>query len=109
MTNQVIIEQVSQSTVEVQPLATTGVEINPQDLSAVDVSSETLSAIELGLTNIGLQGPVGPQGPQGVPGPNEIGGHPVVVTDAQSLDVLQFKTAAWRNLPQETLTDGGNF
>lgn len=89
MTNQVIIQQVSPSTVEVKP--------NEQPV------------VEFGLTNIGLRGPQGIQGPQGEPGPNEIGGHPVIVTDAQSLDILQFKTAAWRNLPQETLTDGGNF
>lgn len=89
MTNQVIIQQVSPSTVEVKP--------NDQ------------ASVDLGLTNIGLRGPQGIQGPQGEPGPNEIGGHPVIVTDAQSLDILQFKTAAWRNLPQETLTDGGNF
>lgn len=89
MTNQVIIEQVGQSTVEVKP--------NEQ------------TAIEVGLTNVGIQGPVGPQGPQGVPGPNEIGGLPVVLSDAQPLDILQIKTGAWRNFPQERLTDGGNF
>lgn len=109
MTNQVTIQQVGLSTIVVQPLASTGVEINPQDLAAVNVTTEALTAIELGLTNIGLRGPQGIQGEQGVPGPNEIGGHPVVVTDAQSLDILQFKTAAWRNFPQEKLTDGGNF
>ena len=109
MTNQVIIQQVAPSTVEVQPLAIAGVEINPSDLSSVDVHSEAQTAIELGLTNIGLRGPQGIQGPQGDPGPNEIGGFPVLLADAQEKDILQLKTAAWRNTPQEALTDGGNF
>jgi len=87
--NQLVIQQVSPSTVEVSP--------NDQ------------SAIELGLTNIGLRGPQGIQGIQGVPGPNEIGGYPVMLADAQEKDILQLKTAAWRNTPQEALTDGGNF
>ena len=89
MTNQVVIQQVSPSKVEVQP--------NEQPV------------VELGLTNIGLRGPQGIQGPQGVPGPNEIGGFPVVLDSAQEKDILQLKTAAWRNTPQEALTDGGNF
>lgn len=89
MTNQVIIQQVSPSAVEVQPI--------------------DQPVVELGLTNIGLRGPQGIQGPQGIPGPNEIGGYPVVLADAQEKDILQLKTAAWRNTPQETLTDGGNF
>lgn len=89
MTNQVVIQQVSPSTVEVQPI--------------------DQPVVELGLTNIGLRGPQGIQGPQGVPGPNELGGFPVVLADAQEKDILQLKTAAWRNTPQEALTDGGNF
>lgn len=89
MINQLVIQQVSPSTVEVQPL--------------------DQPAVELGLTNIGLRGPQGIQGPQGDPGPNEIGGFPVLLADAQEKDILQLKTAAWRNTPQEALTDGGNF
>lgn len=63
----------------------------------------------------GIQGPkgdkgdTGPAGPVGPAGPNEIGGYPVMLTDAAENDMLQLKSWAWKNTPQEALTDGGNF
>ena len=38
-----------------------------------------------------------------------IGDFPVILTSAQENDVLQLKSWAWKNTPQEVLTDGGNF
>ena len=42
-------------------------------------------------------------------GDNTIGDFPVILTSAQENDTLQFKSWAWKNIPQEALTDGGNF
>lgn len=74
--------------------------------ATVEVVSPDQTSIVLGLTNIGIRGPVGPVGPAG---PNSIGGFPVVVQEAEENDMLQLKSWAWRNIPQEALTDGGNF
>lgn len=74
--------------------------------ATVEVTAPNQAAVELSLTNIGIRGPIGPVGPAG---PNEIGGLPVMLTDAQENDMLQVKSWAWRNVPQEALTDGGNF
>lgn len=62
--------------------------------------------------SVGLQGPQGPQGiqgPVGPAGPNEIGGVPIVLSNPKDGDTLQLQSYAWKNTPQETLTDGGNF
>ena len=74
--------------------------------ATVEVVAPNQAAIELSLTNIGIRGPIGPVGP---PGPNEIGGLPVMTDGLQENDMLQIKSWAWRNVPQEALTDGGNF
>ena len=42
-------------------------------------------------------------------GNDELGGFPVVLTSAQENDTIQLKSWAWKNTPQEALTDGGNF
>ena len=78
-------------------------------LSKVEVTPPNQPTVEFGLTTIGLRGPQGIQGPVGPPGPNEIGGFPVAVADAQEKDLLQLKSWTWQNTPQEALTDGGNF
>jgi hypothetical protein len=83
----------------IQPVAPSSVEVQPIDQPVV----------QLGLTNIGLRGPQGVQGEQGIPGPNEIGGFPVALSNAQEKDLLQLKSWSWQNTPQEALTDGGNF
>ena len=74
--------------------------------ASVEIKPIDQASIELGLTNIGIRGPIGPVGPAG---PNEIGGFPVVLNSAQENDTLQLKSWAWKNIPQESLTDGGNF
>ena len=74
--------------------------------ASVEIKPIDQTSIELGLTNIGIRGPIGPVGPAG---PNEIGGFPVMVQDAAENDMLQLKSWAWKNTPQEALTDGGNF
>ena len=45
------------------------------------------------------------------PGPNEIGGHPIVLNQNLSDgDLVQYKTGGyWTNSPQTNITDGGNF
>ena len=78
-------------------------------LSKVEVTPPNQPTVEFGLTTIGLRGPQGIQGIVGPPGPNEIGGFPVAVADAQEKDLLQLKSWTWQNTPQEALTDGGNF
>ena len=74
--------------------------------ATVEITSPDQTSIVLGLTNIGIRGPAGPVGPSG---PNEIGGYPVMLSSAQENDMLQLKSWAWKNTPQEALTDGGNF
>lgn len=68
-----------------------------------------LNGIDGNTGPTGPQGDIGPTGPQGSTGPNEIGGFPVAVSDAQEKDLLQLKSWTWQNTPQEALTDGGNF
>jgi hypothetical protein len=46
---------------------------------------------------------------RGIPGPNELGGYPVVITNAQQSDLIMFKTGNWVNINQLSVTDGGNF
>lgn len=53
--------------------------------------------------NRGIVGPIGPAGP------NEIGGYPVAITNAQNRDLLMWQTGSWVNTNQTEVTDGGNF
>jgi hypothetical protein len=46
---------------------------------------------------------------RGTPGPNELGGYPVVINNAQQSDLIMFKTGNWVNINQLSVTDGGNF
>ena len=45
----------------------------------------------------------------GPAGPNEIGGYPVAITNAQNRDLLMWQTGSWVNTNQTEVTDGGNF
>lgn len=83
--------------------------ITEGQLTKVEVTPPNQPTVEFGLTTIGLRGPQGIQGPVGPAGPNEIGGIPVELLNPQENDTLLLKTAAWRNTPQEAMTDGGNF
>ena len=49
------------------------------------------------------------RGVQGASGNDNIGGYPVVISDAQRYDVLMFGVGEWVNTPQTEITDGGNF
>jgi hypothetical protein len=53
--------------------------------------------------NRGIVGPVGPSGE------SNIGGYPIVITDANDRDVLMWMGGDWINVPQTEVTDGGNF
>lgn len=92
--------------------------------STVELTCEQNTAIELGLADIGptgpqgIQGAIGPTGPQGVQGevgptgPNQIGGYPISLVGAPAnYDALMFSSglAAWTNIPQTEIADGGNF
>lgn len=109
MANEVVITPALQCTVEVAPTTVDNVVVTQQGDFAVQVVPPAQTVVEFGLTNIGIKGDKGDTGPVGPAGPNEIGGIPVELTNPQENDTLLLKTAAWRNTPQEALTDGGNF
>lgn len=109
MTNEVVITEALQCSVEVVPTVTSNVVLNPQGEFAVQVVTQNPVVVQFGLTNIGLRGPQGEVGPVGPSGPNTIGGYPIDINNAQENDLLQLKAWSWKNAPQEALTDGGNF
>lgn len=53
----------------------------------------------------------GVSGPPGPPGPNTIGGYGISISGVQNYDALMFRTTTntWQNVPQEEISDGGNF
>lgn len=104
--NEVIVTTSALAAVEVTTTTTEVVVAAGSIQASVEITPPNQATIELGLTNIGIRGPVGPVGPAG---PNEIGGYPVMLNSAQENDTLQLKSWAWKNVPQEALTDGGNF
>jgi hypothetical protein len=57
------------------------------------------------------RGVSGPQGPQGAPGPNTIGGYGFNISGLTDFNALMFRTTTnqWTNIPQEEISDGGNF
>ena len=59
----------------------------------------------------GVSGPTGPQGPQGAPGPNTIGGYGFNISGLTDFNAFMFRTTTnqWTNIPQEEISDGGNF
>lgn len=92
-------------------------------ICSVSIQSNA-TTIEVGMTSIGIRGPVGPAGPAGAtgpagpqgppgppgpPGPNSIGGYPITVSSLQSSDLIQFSGIAWQNVPQSSIVDGGIF
>lgn len=50
-------------------------------------------------------------GPKGDPGNLSVSGTPVVISNLQSGDVLQYNAILnyWSNIPQSSITDGGTF
>ena len=99
---------------------TDSIVITSAPMCSVSIQSST-TTIEVGMTSIGLRGPVGPagatgptgptgpQGPPGPPGPNSIGGYPITVSTLQTSDLIQFSGMAWQNVPQSSIVDGGIF
>jgi hypothetical protein len=49
------------------------------------------------------------KGISGPPGPNEIGGYPINISNANNYDALMFLANQWVNIPQTEIADGGNF
>lgn len=74
----------------------------PLQVQVTPVATQTI-AINRGL--------IGPSGPPGPPGPNTIGGYGINITGVQNYDALMFRTTTneWMNVPQEEISDGGNF
>lgn len=109
MTNEVVITPALQCSVEIAPTTVDNVVVTQQGDFQIQVVPPTQVEVQFGLTNIGLKGEKGDIGPVGPAGPNTIGGFPIDVSGAQENDMLQLKSWAWKNTPQESLTDGGNF
>lgn len=57
----------------------------------------------------GDQGIPGPQGIQGPEGPNTIGGYSIQLASEADGDFLGFTGSQWKNIKQESISDGGNF
>lgn len=57
----------------------------------------------------GDQGIPGPQGIQGPEGPNTIGGYNIQLASEADGDLLGFTGNQWKNIKQESISDGGNF
>lgn len=76
--------------------------LTPQQSLTVQVTPVATQTISI---NRGIAGPPGP------PGPNTIGGYGINITDVQNYDALMFRTTTnqWQNIPQEEISDGGNF
>lgn len=69
------------------------------NISAVSVETQIQSPPSVVVT-AGIQGP---------PGATSIGGKGFDVQNLQNFDLLVFLNGKWRNIPQITITDGGNF
>lgn len=88
------------------------VEFPPSQVSGLPGKTAYKVAVENGFVGSEaewLASLVGAPGDPGPAGPNEIGGFPIVLDNPKEMDTIQLKTAAWRNVAQEALTDGGNF
>jgi hypothetical protein len=99
---------------------TDSIVITSAPMCSVSIQSNA-TTIEVGMTSIGIRGPVGPagpagatgpagpQGPPGPPGPNSIGGYPITIASLQTSDLIQFSGVVWQNVPQSSIVDGGIF
>lgn len=83
----------------------------------IDITLSPQPAIQVQVTPVATQtitidrGVSGPQGPAGAPGPNTIGGYGFNISGLTDLNALMFRTTTnqWTNVPQEEISDGGNF
>ena len=83
----------------------------------IDITLSPQPAIQVQVTPVATQtitidrGASGPQGPAGPPGPNTIGGYGFNISGLTDLNALMFRTTTnqWTNIPQEEISDGGNF
>lgn len=69
-------------------------------------SSAVVENKDFVVVSVGEQGP---PGPPGLNGDGNLAGHPVLVTDLSAGDMLRYSGAAWTNVPQTDVVDGGNF
>lgn len=94
--------------VTIQSEKNVDISLTPQQPLTVQVTPVATQTIQI---NRGVSGPVGPQGPQGAPGPNTIGGYGFNISGLTDFNALMFRTTTnqWTNIPQEEISDGGNF
>jgi len=85
---------------------------NNIDLSVTPAPQVKVEVVPPAQQTINIsRGVSGPQGPAGPAGPNTIGGYPITVSDPEDFNALMFRTTtnSWTNIPQEEISDGGNF
>jgi hypothetical protein len=83
--------------------------VNVQDSNNIQLNVAPAARINLEVTPVATQVIQINRGVSGPPGPNEIGGYPVAITNAQNRDLLMWQTGTWVNTNQTEVTDGGNF
>ena len=76
-------------------------------VSTIEPTGSVVTTIE--EPTIIIAGVVGPKGEPGTPGESTIGGSSVSISNLASGDILLYSGSAWNNIPQENLTDAGNF
>lgn len=86
-------------------------EVTIQSDKNVDITVAPQSAIEVQVVPVASQTIQIDRGIAGPPGPNTIGGYGINVSSPQDYDALMFRTTTnqWTNIPQEEISDGGNF
>ena len=80
----------------------------------IDITLSPQPAIQVQVTPVATQTITidrGVSGPSGPPGPNTIGGYGFNISGLTDLNALMFRTTTnqWTNVPQEEISDGGNF
>lgn len=86
-------------------------EVTIQSDKNVDITVAPQSAIEVQVVPVASQTIQIDRGIAGPAGPNTIGGYGINVSSPQDYDALMFRTTTneWTNIPQEEISDGGNF
>lgn len=82
------------------------VSVNQTDVTVGRSASLNVNVTPTPVTKVEIS-----RGVSGPPGPNSIGGYPISVSSPQNYDALMFSSglAAWTNIPQTEIADGGNF
>lgn len=76
------------------------------DTTVVSLPGDAVTVVSQTQQQVTMSGTPGLQGPASLPA---IGGYGFDIDSLAAGDVLQFGGSAWRNTPQQQITDGGNF